>query len=188
MRRREFISLVGCAAAWPFSANAQQPEQMRRVGVLMARDENDPEGQKQAAALRTGLSDIGWKIGQSLQLDFRWAVGDPAKSSAAALELVALKPDLLIANATPSLAAMRPVADKIPIVFVSARWHHHRLYRRRSHHGRQVAGLSQGDCAALYQHHGHVQSGHGSLWTNVSAGDGGGGASIEGIPLHIAGA
>jgi putative tryptophan/tyrosine transport system substrate-binding protein len=119
MRRREFISLVGGAIAWPFSASAQQPEQMRRVGVLMARDENDPEGQKQAAALRTGLRDIGWKIGQSLQLDFRWVVGDSAKSSAAARELVALKPDLLVANATPSLVAMRPVANTIPIVFVS---------------------------------------------------------------------
>jgi putative tryptophan/tyrosine transport system substrate-binding protein len=92
---------------------------MRRVGVLMARDESDPEGQKQAATLRTGLQDVGWKIGQSLELDFRWAVGDPAKSNAAALELVALKPDLLVANATPSLAALRPVAGTIPIVFVS---------------------------------------------------------------------
>jgi hypothetical protein len=77
MRRREFITLVGGSAlAWPFAARAQQPDRMRRVGVLMARDESDPEGQKQAAALRTGLQDVGWKIGQSLDLDFRWAVGD----------------------------------------------------------------------------------------------------------------
>jgi putative ABC transport system substrate-binding protein len=92
---------------------------MRRVGVLMARDESDPEGQKQGAALRRGLQDTGWKIGQSLQLDFRWAVGDPAKSSTAAGELVALKPDLLVANTTPSPNALRPVAGTIPIVFVS---------------------------------------------------------------------
>jgi putative ABC transport system substrate-binding protein len=120
MKRREFITLLGAAAAGsPLMALAQQPDRVRRIGVLMARAENDPEGVKQIAALRVSLRDLGWKIGQELQIDHRWSVGDPAKAVSSARELVALKPDLLVANATPSLVAIRHVADASPIVFVS---------------------------------------------------------------------
>jgi putative tryptophan/tyrosine transport system substrate-binding protein len=108
MRRREFIAGLGGAFALPFAARAQSaPDRMPRIGVLMARNETDAEAQKQLAALRQGLRDAGWRVGQSLQADVRWSVGDSAKALAAARELIALNPDLLVANATPSLVAFR---------------------------------------------------------------------------------
>ena len=123
MRRRDIIAVLGGAVAAPMlrvaPLRAQSGELKRRIGVLMARNESDPEGQKQIAGLRQGLRDLGWKLGQSLQIDYRWSVGDPAKALLAAQELVDLNPELLIANATPSLTAVRQVTRTIPTVFVS---------------------------------------------------------------------
>ena len=85
----------------------------------MARRPADPEGQKQFAALRTGLAELKWTEGQTLQIEARWTVGDPAKALEYARELVALKPNILVANATPSLRALRQTTSSIPIVFVS---------------------------------------------------------------------
>ena len=85
----------------------------------MARLETDPEAQRQIAAFRNGLRDLDWKIGQSVLLDVRWTVGDPSRAVELARELIDLKPDVLIANATPSLIAIRQVTKTIPVVFVS---------------------------------------------------------------------
>jgi putative ABC transport system substrate-binding protein len=85
----------------------------------MPRDEGDAEGQKQLAALHRGLAELGWVEGQTLQIDSRWSVGDLAKAQAYARELVALKPDVLVAAGTPSLVALRQTTNTIPIVFVS---------------------------------------------------------------------
>ena len=118
MRRRDFLGVLASAAAlWPLTAPAQQP--VRRIGVLMARRPNDAEGQKQFAALRQGLAELGWTEGQTVHLETRWSVGNPAEALKLARELVALKPDVLIANATPSLIAMRQATATIPVIFVS---------------------------------------------------------------------
>ena len=75
-RRREFITLLGGAAAWPLAARAQQPDRMRRVGVLMLYPENDSEGQLRATALRNGLQKRGWAVGGNVEIDFQWGFGD----------------------------------------------------------------------------------------------------------------
>jgi putative ABC transport system substrate-binding protein len=119
MKRRAFLGLIGGAALWQSRVLAQQTAPARRIAVLMARRENDPEAQRQLAALRNGLRDLDWKIGQSLSIETRWVVGDPQRALEFARELVALKPDILIANATPSLVALRQSTSTIPVVFVS---------------------------------------------------------------------
>jgi putative ABC transport system substrate-binding protein len=119
MRRREFIALVGSAvAAWPLDARAQQPAPMRRVGVLLSTREDDPDGQVRAGMIRKGLEELGWTEGRTIELDFRWAGGDPVRASSYAAELVRLKPDVIIANSTLCLKAVRDQTRTIPIVFV----------------------------------------------------------------------
>jgi putative ABC transport system substrate-binding protein len=119
MKRRAFLGLIGGAVVARPMAWAQQAAPVRRIGILMARLESDPEAQKQIAAFRQGLRDLDWKIGQSVVIETRWVVGDPARALAFARELVALKPDILIANATPSLIALHQATATIPVVFVS---------------------------------------------------------------------
>ena len=95
MRRREFITLLGGAAAWPLAARAQQGERMRRISVLMAYAESDPEGQAWVAAFREGLQKLGWAEGRNIWIDTRWTTaGDVESMQQFAKELVALKPDL----------------------------------------------------------------------------------------------
>jgi putative ABC transport system substrate-binding protein len=118
MKRREFITLLGGAAAWPLSARAQSPA-VRRIGVLMGRSANDPEGQKQATALQRGLEELGWSPGRNLEIDYRWPAGNAGLAQASAKELVELRPDILVANSTPSLIAARGATSTIPIVFVA---------------------------------------------------------------------
>jgi putative ABC transport system substrate-binding protein len=120
--RRDIIALIGGAAAVPLirtTARAQPADAMRRIGVLMARKRDDPEGQRQFAALMQGLAELGWVQGRTFQLDTDWQVGDPAKALAASQRLVSLKPDILVANATPSLVALRKTTSTIPIIFIS---------------------------------------------------------------------
>ena len=120
MRRREFITLVGGAAAtWPLTANAQQPDRMRRIGVLMAHAESDPEFQAYVAAFREGLQKAGWVEGRNFQLDFRWGALDDAElRRRSAIELIALKPDLIVTQNTPPTATMLQQTRTIPVVFV----------------------------------------------------------------------
>ena len=118
VKRREFISLLGGAAAWPLAAQAQQQERMRRLGVLMGYTENDPESQARIATFRQALSESGWSDSSNLRIDYRWASADVGRIKQFAKELVALKPDVVLANTTPVTAALQRETADIPIVFV----------------------------------------------------------------------
>jgi putative ABC transport system substrate-binding protein len=120
MRRREFITLVGgAAAAWPLGTRAQQAGLMGHVGVLMSVVEDDPGGLAEVAALRQGLTELGWVEGRNLHIEFRWPGGDIERAQALASELVRLKPDVLLARSTPTTAALKRETGSIPIVFVN---------------------------------------------------------------------
>jgi ABC-type uncharacterized transport system substrate-binding protein len=119
VRRREFIALLGgAAAAWPLAARAQQPERMRRIGVLMSLAESDPEAQARVAAFRKGLQTLGWAEGRNVRIDIRWAASDAALMQRFAKELIALQPDLILSHNTPTTASLLQQTRTIPIVFV----------------------------------------------------------------------
>jgi putative tryptophan/tyrosine transport system substrate-binding protein len=115
--RREFIAILGSAAAWPLAAHAQQRERMRRVGVLVNLAEGDSEGQARVAAFREALGKLGWTEGRELQIDYRWFAGDPDRARAYAAELVKLKPDVIFAASSSSLAALQRETRSLPIIF-----------------------------------------------------------------------
>jgi putative ABC transport system substrate-binding protein len=118
MKRREFIAGLCGAAAWPVVARAQQPDRMRRVGVLMGLlDENDPEGKGLLSAFTQGLAELGWTDDRNVRIDIRWSVGDVDRMRTFAKELVDLKPDVILANTSPATAALQRVTGTIPIVF-----------------------------------------------------------------------
>ena len=114
MKRREFIALIGGAATMPLMAQAQQSERTRRIGVLMPFPKDNLEGQKRIAAFLQELQQLGWIDGRNLQIEYRWETGDIRK---AAMELVALSPDVILASTTPALAALQPATRTVPIVF-----------------------------------------------------------------------
>jgi putative tryptophan/tyrosine transport system substrate-binding protein len=117
MRRREFIGVLGGAAAWPLAGHAQQPEQVRRVGVLNPSPENDPGAQARVTAFVQALGSFGWVEGKNIRIDYRFAAGDPALFKTYAAELVGLAPDAILANSTSAVAALRQQTRTIPIVF-----------------------------------------------------------------------
>ena len=119
MRRREFITLLGgAAAAWPLAARAQQqPERMRRIGVLIGTVETDPESQARVAAFEQGLHALGWIVGRNVRIDFRFGSADPVLTQKYAAELVAMAPDVILANSPLILRALRQQTSTIPIVF-----------------------------------------------------------------------
>ena len=120
MRRREFITVLGGAAAeWPLAARAQQPDSVRRVGILISGAEADPEMQARVAAIRKRLDTFGWSEGRNIRIDIRFGEGDPGRYSSLARTLVALQPDAVIAYSTPIAAALRSETRTIPIVFVN---------------------------------------------------------------------
>jgi putative ABC transport system substrate-binding protein len=117
--RRELIAILGGAAAVrPLAARAQQSNRMRRIGMMIANAESDPEGQARVMAFRQGLRELGWTEGHNLRIDFRWAAGEPDRARTYATELVALGPDAIVANGTPALAALHRATQSIPIVFL----------------------------------------------------------------------
>jgi putative ABC transport system substrate-binding protein len=119
MRRREFITLLGVAAvARPSAARAQQPERMRRIGVLMNLAADDTEAQARLAAFSQGLQELGWTVGRNVQIDYRWGAADPNHIPKGALELVALAPDVIMATSSPATAALLQATRTVPIVFV----------------------------------------------------------------------
>src|SRR6266516_5005510 len=115
MKRREFISLLAGAAAWPLAAHAQM-KQMRRIGVLMGLVAGDPEAQSRVVALENGLRELGWVKGRTLSIEYRWA-GDGHVLRDHAAELLAMGPDLILANSTPVTVALREQSGAVPIVF-----------------------------------------------------------------------
>ena len=119
MKRRQFITLLGGAAIWPLTAHAQQPDRMRRIGVLMAHAESDPEFHAYVAAFREGLQKLGWADGRNIQIDTRWGALDDAEArQRSAKELIALNPDLIVTQNTPPTASMLQQTRTLPIVFV----------------------------------------------------------------------
>ena len=124
IRRRRFIVLMGGAAVapsllfWPLAARAQQPGQVRRVGMLIGYTENDLETQARLAAFRQGLEHLGWTEGRNVRIDYRFAPAGPDQAQRFAKELVALRPDILVGNSTPATAALLHETHTIPIVFV----------------------------------------------------------------------
>jgi putative ABC transport system substrate-binding protein len=120
MQRRAFVTLIGGAAfAWPLAARAQQPERVRRISVLMAHAETDPEYQDYLAAFREELHKLGWTEGRNIQIDTRWGALDDAKlRQQSANELIALQPDLIITQNTPPTATMLKQTRTIPVIFV----------------------------------------------------------------------
>ena len=120
MRRREFIRLVGGAVTtWPLAAWAQQPSGMRRVGVLMAFDENDAEAKAYLAEFTQGLAEFGWTNSRNLYMDVRWAAGNIDRMRMSAKELLSLQPDVILTHGTPATAAFQRETRTMPIVFAS---------------------------------------------------------------------
>lgn len=120
MKRREFITLLGgVMATVPLTARAQRGA-VHRIGVLMSGLESDPDSVMRIAAFRRGLADLGWKEGDNIRVDTRWAAGQSELIAQYARELVALAPDIILANSSPVLAAFQKTATSIPVVFVLA--------------------------------------------------------------------
>src|SRR5215467_12654601 len=118
MRRREFIKVIaGSTAAWPLTARAQQPEKVRRVGVLMAITADDAEAQARIAAFVRGLQQLGWTVGKNVQVDYRLAGIDADNLRKYAAELVALAPDVILAQSSPAIAPLLQATRTVPIVF-----------------------------------------------------------------------
>ena len=121
MKRREFLALLGVAAAstWPHGTRAQQFERTRLIGVLSGQAESDPESQRRSVMFREGLREAGWIEGRNIRIEFRWADGDAKRMQAYAEELVSLKPDALLCSSTPTLKALHQATSTVPIVFVT---------------------------------------------------------------------
>jgi putative tryptophan/tyrosine transport system substrate-binding protein len=118
MQRREFIGLLGgAAAAWPLTAQAQQSERVRRIGVLMPLAENDQEALGLVTTFVTGLQEQGWTVGRNVSIDYRWAAGDPQRIERFAKELIEQNSDLIVARSSPVVAALMHQTRTIPIVF-----------------------------------------------------------------------
>src|SRR5256885_4446720 len=118
LKRRDFITLLGGAAAWPLAARAQG-ERVRRIGVMPPGTENDSETRARLVALRQSLELLGWKEGHNIQFEYRWASGNPELIRRHAAELVALAPDLLVTGITPAVQALKRETGTIPIVFAN---------------------------------------------------------------------
>ena len=120
MKRREFITLLGgAAAAWPLAARAQQPERMRRIGVLLPGAADDAEFQTRLAAFHQGLALLGWTIGRNVRIDTRWATTDAAEIRRHAAELAALAPDVILAPAATTVGPLLQATRTVPVVFPS---------------------------------------------------------------------
>ena len=119
MKRREFIALLcGAVTAWPLAVRAQQPERVRRIGVLMPLPANDAEGQARVAAFLQGLQELGWSVGRNVRIEYRWGANDPERNRRNSSELVGLAPDVIFASGSPTLEPLLRATRTVPIVFV----------------------------------------------------------------------
>jgi putative tryptophan/tyrosine transport system substrate-binding protein len=116
LRRRQFITLLGGAAAWPLGARAQQTGRMRRIAMLVGATENDPEAPLSSEAFRQTLNQLGWKEGVSVRIDTRWGAGDPDRMHAYAKELIDSAPDVAVADSTPAALALQRESRTTPIL------------------------------------------------------------------------
>ena len=120
LQRREFITLIGgAAAAWPIAAQAQQPERMRRIGVLIPTTADDAGYQARMGAFHQGLALLGWTIGRNVRIDIRWGAGDAERSRKYAAELAALAPDVILASGDSTVGALLQATRTVPIVFAT---------------------------------------------------------------------
>jgi putative ABC transport system substrate-binding protein len=119
LRRREFITLLGSAAAWPLAARAQQGDRVRRIGVLMNSIATDSIRQSDLAAFVQGLGQLGWKEGQNARIDVRWSAGDADLARTYAAQLIGLMPDVILSATTTNLKVVREATSTVPVVFVS---------------------------------------------------------------------
>jgi putative tryptophan/tyrosine transport system substrate-binding protein len=119
MKRREFIAGLGSAAAWPLTARAQQGERVRRIGLFVLGDENDPVSKTFVSVFTQGLADLGWTDGGNVRIDLRWHADDIHQIPAIAQELVGLQPDIIVPNSTAATVALQRETQTIPIVFAS---------------------------------------------------------------------
>src|SRR5215475_10671627 len=118
MRRRDFIQVIaGSVAAWPLAARAQHGERLRRIGVLMVVAANDPEVQPRITAFLAALQGFGWRDGENIRIDYRWAAGNAGRIRAYATELIGLTPDVIFVSSTPALAALKATRT-IPTIFI----------------------------------------------------------------------
>ena len=119
MRRRDFIRVIaGSAVGWPLAAQGRKPDQIRRVSVLLGTPENDPETKTRIRAFRLGMRDAGWVEGSNIQIEYRHAGIDSDAISKHVAEAIRLAPDVIVANSTPVMAALRPATNTVPIIFV----------------------------------------------------------------------
>jgi putative ABC transport system substrate-binding protein len=160
MRRREFITLLGSTAlTWPLTVRAQQPEQMRRVSVLLGLGEKDPEATSRVKAFRLAMRDLGWINGRNIQIEIRFAGSDPASIKEHVAQTVQLAPDVIVANSIPVMTALHLATKTIPIVFanvsnpVGRRFHfkrcpsgrqYHRIFIHRARNYRKMDQFAQG--------------------------------------------
>ena len=120
MRRRDFIRAISSAvAAWPIAARAQQPERVRRIGVLMPGTADDAELKARIAAFQQGLRELGWTDGRNVRIDVRWGAGDADRIRSSAAELVALAPDVILTVASSAIGALLQATRTVPIVFAN---------------------------------------------------------------------
>src|ERR1700704_927417 len=117
MKRRQFITLLGSAAVWPVTARAQQPERVRRIGVLLPGAADDVEFQTRVGAFQQGLQQSGWSIGRNVRIDTRWAATNAAEIRRHAAELAALAPDVILAHGGSTLVPLLQATRPVPIVF-----------------------------------------------------------------------
>ena len=117
MRRREFITLLCSAAVWPLAARAEQPERMRRIGVILPAAANDAEFQTWVGAFLQALAQLGWTIGRNMRIDIRWATTNSAEIRRHAAELAALAPDVILASGTSTVGPMLQATRTVPVVF-----------------------------------------------------------------------
>jgi putative tryptophan/tyrosine transport system substrate-binding protein len=119
IRRRDLITLLGGAAAWPLTVRGQQRERIRRIGVLVSTTEGDPAGLERITAFAQGLAELGWTVGRNVRIEYRWGAGDLERFRRYAAELVALSPDVILASGGSIVGALQQASRTVPIVFVT---------------------------------------------------------------------